>query len=212
MRDGHLDLGSAPALAAIVLAGGRGRRLGGVDKPMVAVGGVPMLARVVSALMEGGAAPIVVVGPVREGMPAGVRVVREEPAGGGPAAAVGAGIGEVAAGGRGGPPGVGGLGLVAVVAADLPFLSGRAVRVLVDAVGERDGALFVDGDGRRQLLCGVWRVAALVEAVGQMERLEGASLRRLVGGLDVAEVAWAGERPPYFDCDTEDDLRRVGRA
>ncbi|MCG5437078.1 bifunctional protein IspD/ispF, partial [Micromonospora sp. PSH25] len=83
--------------------------------------------------------------------------------------------------------------------------------------GERgpDGACFVDGDGRRQSLCGVWRVAALREALHRLtvERggtLSGAPVRALLAGLVVREVAWSGEGPPpWFDCDTDEDVRRA---
>jgi molybdopterin-guanine dinucleotide biosynthesis protein A len=106
--------------------------------------------------------------------------------------------------------------LVLLLASDLPYLSGRALRVLIDGVAGYDGAVFVDEGGRRQLLCGVWEVGALVGAVRGFGELSGGALRRLVGELRVAEIAWVpgdtgvGGRAPYFDCDTEDDLREVG--
>jgi molybdopterin-guanine dinucleotide biosynthesis protein A len=192
-------VGEAAPLAAVILAGGRAARLGGRDKPMVAVGGVPMLARVIAAVTDVGAAPVVVVGPHRDGLPGGVRVVREEPAGGGPVAAVAAGIAVIPQD-----------GLVALLAADMPYLSGEALRVLLHGLGGNDGAVFVDEGGRRQLLCGVWSTAALAGAVRRFGVVDGGSVRRLLEGLRVAEVRWRGERAPYFDCDTEEDLRRVG--
>ncbi|WP_435819092.1 molybdenum cofactor guanylyltransferase [Micromonospora ureilytica] len=78
-----------------------------------------------------------------------------------------------------------------------------------------DGACFVDGNGRRQSLCGVWRVAALRSALDRLtvERggsLSGAPVRALLAGLVVREVAWSGEGPPpWFDCDTDEDVRRA---
>ena len=76
--------------AAIVLAGGRASRFGGGDKPGAVVGGVPMVARVLDAV--GSCSPRILVGPVRDGVPGGVRQVREEPAGGGPVAALAAAL------------------------------------------------------------------------------------------------------------------------
>jgi molybdopterin-guanine dinucleotide biosynthesis protein A len=109
-----------------------------------------------------------------------------------------------------------GAGLVGVFAADLPYLTAEAVGVLVGAVaGGVDGAVFVDGRGRRQLLCGVWRVEALRGAVERLGEPEGRSMRAVFGGLSVAEVSWAGHGPgpaPYFDCDTDEDLRRADVA
>lgn len=82
----------------VVLAGGAGRRLGGAAKPTLAVGGEPMLSRVLAAVSD--AAGRVVVGPASLSsiVPAGVRVVQEEPAGGGPVAALAAGLAELAVG------------------------------------------------------------------------------------------------------------------
>jgi molybdopterin-guanine dinucleotide biosynthesis protein A len=67
----------------------------------------------------------------------------------------------------------------------------------------------VDEGGRRQLLCGVWRAGSLRQAIARFGETRGGSLRRLVEGLSIGEVRWDGERAPYFDCDTEEDLRRV---
>ena len=41
---------SPEQIAAVVLAGGKARRLGGVDKPLLELGGTAMLARIIDAL------------------------------------------------------------------------------------------------------------------------------------------------------------------
>lgn len=181
----------------VVLAGGAGRRLGGAAKPTLAVGGEPMLARVLAA--ASGAAERVVVGPasLNSIVPVGVRVVQEEPAGGGPVAALAAGLAELAvrpvrpaeagsaeapgSGSAGDPaaPGAGSgasarrpdgarLDVVVVLAADLPLLTPEAVGWLVSALVDHDGAVFVDHGGRRQWLCGAWWSAALEERVAAL--------------------------------------------
>jgi molybdenum cofactor guanylyltransferase len=199
-----------------VLAGGAARRLGGADKPALTVSGVPMLHRVLAAVAD--ADPRVVVGPVRAGLPAGVRQLCEEPAGGGPVAAVAAGLAAV-------PDSC---PLVAVLAADLPFLTAGTVAALRRASapepargatrdgGESDGgegpdgAVVVDDDGRDQLLCGVWRVAALRARVAALGAPRGRAVRDLLAGLRYTRVAvGAPGPPPWYDCDTEDDLRRA---
>ncbi|MET8355966.1 NTP transferase domain-containing protein [Micromonospora sp. NPDC005171] len=254
--------------AAVVLAGGAARRMGGVDKPALPVGGQPMRDRVLAAVTD--ATPRVLVGAA-DAVPAGVLVVREDPPGGGPVAAAAAGLALLDAD----------TSLVALLAADLPLLTRAAIGDLLNHLdretpdteptgdrsaapaspahgglasaspahggsapaapahggsapaapahgglaspprsggdGERrpDGACFVDGDGRRQSLCGVWRVAALRAAVDRLtvERggsLAGAPVRALLADLVVREVAWSGEGPPpWFDCDTDEDVRRA---
>lgn len=83
--------------------------------------------------------------------------------------------------------------------------------MLVAAVGQGvDGAVFVDGRGKRQLLCGVWRAGALRSGVERLGDPVGKSMRAVFDGLVVAEVGWErGGVDPYFDCDTDEDLRRA---
>jgi molybdopterin-guanine dinucleotide biosynthesis protein A len=192
------------AYAAVVLAGGGARRMGGVDKPLVHVGARRMLDRVLAAVTD--AVPRVLVGAA-DGLPSDVVVTREHPPGGGPVTATAAGLALV------GPA----TPAVALLAADLPLLTDDAVAVLRRAAGQGhvDGACFVDHTGRRQWLCGVWRVSPLLAAVDRLAvdrggELSGAPLRALLSGLRVREVTWSpGGPPPWFDCDTDDDLRRA---
>ncbi len=77
------------AAAAIVLAGGRGSRLGGVRKADLVVGGRRLLDVVLDACA--GCAPIVVVGEEDLGVREGVLHTREDPPFSGPAAGLAAG-------------------------------------------------------------------------------------------------------------------------
>ncbi|MGC4806512.1 molybdenum cofactor guanylyltransferase [Micromonospora sp. DT233] len=190
--------------AAIVLAGGAARRMGGVDKPARPVGGRPMRDRVLAAVAD--ADVRILVGPAGP-VPPGVRLTREDPPGGGPVAATAAGLALLPAG----------TPTVALLAADLPLLTGDAVRALRDRLDDptMDGACLVDPDGRRQPLCGVWRVAPLRAALDRLAvarggTLDGAAVRALLAGLAVCEVSWSGDGPPpWFDCDTDEDVRRA---
>ncbi|GAB4056294.1 hypothetical protein GCM10028775_54330 [Catellatospora paridis] len=184
--------------AAMVLAGGAARRMGGVAKPLLPVGGVPMLRRVLAAVAE--ASPLVVVGPpeLAAELPPGAVLTREDPPGGGPVAAVAAGAA--------GLPETGDTGRVLVVAADLPFLTRDAVAALLAV--DADVVMFTDADGRRQHLCAAWRLGALRAALPA--RPHGAPMRVLLAQVDVAEVPWAGSGPaPWYDCDTPDELRQA---
>jgi molybdopterin-guanine dinucleotide biosynthesis protein A len=176
--------------------------MGGADKPALPVAGQSMLTRVLAAVHD--ADPRVVVGRVPPDLAVHVDTTREEPPGGGPVAAASAGLALV-------PSDV---TFTALLAADLPLLTGEAIDVLrltVESV-PMQGAVYRDAEGRRQMLCGVWRTAALRDAVDRLgtERgsLHGASVRELLEHLRVAEVSWRRPGPPpWFDCDTDDDLR-----
>lgn len=177
--------------SAVVLAGGRGSRLGGVDKASVVVDGRPLLGHVLDAVA--GAAETVVVGPPRDvpGLDlSGVRWAREEPPGGGPLAGLAAGLARVTS------------DVVVVLAVDQPGLTRSTVDRLRSAVDGGAGAVLVDGAGRAQWLTGAWRADLLRAALPADPH--GASMRSALGPLGPVRVpALPGEAR---DVDTPADL------
>ena len=194
----------AHAFDAVILAGGRGTRLGGTDKPGLIVGGQTLLGAVVSAVTPAGADRIVVVGPERPGelsIGAGERVsyAREDPPGRGPVAALACGLEQVSA------------PLVMLLAADLPFLRPAHVTRLLTALAAQDGpgVVLLDDSARPQWLVSGWLAAGLR---GALDRYPGSSLGGLLGPLDpvlLPDETAAGEPPGWLDCDTAGDLRRA---
>ncbi|MFF0302970.1 NTP transferase domain-containing protein [Streptomyces sp. NPDC004562] len=189
--------GAPPAAYdAVVLAGGGARRLGGVDKPAVRVGGRALLDRVLGACADA-RQTVVVAAPRPTARP--VRWAREDPPGGGPLAALDAGLRHTTA------------DVVVVLSADLPFLHGDTVRTLRAVLGGGDpdtaGALLTDADGRDQPLVAAYRAPALRRELAALARehgaLTGLPLRRLTGALDLTRVP---DPVASFDCDTWDDI------
>ncbi|MDQ3096164.1 MAG: NTP transferase domain-containing protein, partial [Actinomycetota bacterium] len=132
-------------------------------------------------------------------LPAHVVSVSEQPAGGGPAAAVVAGLAEVV------EP------LVVVLACDMPFVTAAHVRRLMAAVdaGELpalDGATYVDRDGHRQLLAAVYRTESLRRSARALGEVTGVSMRALANDLTLLECE--AEAGMSVDCDTWDDVAR----
>ncbi|MGW0365506.1 NTP transferase domain-containing protein [Streptomyces sp. NPDC002990] len=179
---------------AIVLAGGAARRLGGADKPGLHVGGRTLLDRVLDACAD--ALATVVVGG-RRATARPVRWTREDPPGGGPLAALDAGLRQSTA------------ELVLVLSADLPFLDRDTVRTLLARAEGGEGALLRDADGRAQPLVAAYRAEPLRREIALLAAehggLAGLPLRALTAGLALAEVT---DTAPLasFDCDTWDDL------
>jgi molybdopterin-guanine dinucleotide biosynthesis protein A len=179
-----------------VLAGGAGRRLGGVDKPALVVQGQPLLDRALAAL--GADVPTVVVGPVRP-TARPVTFVAEDPPGSGPAAALHAGVAAL-------PP-LPPDAAVGVLAADLPAVTAATLRRLAGALSadaDVDGAVLVEG-GREQVLLGVWRAGPLAAACAVRPSWAGASVRSLLAPLRRIAVAAAGEEGA--DIDTPEQWR-----
>ncbi len=159
---------------AIVLAGGRASRLGGVAKADLVVEGRSLLDRTLDAVA--GAAAVVVVSDVE--VPDAV-VVQESPRFGGPAAAIGAGLAEVRS------------PWVLIAACDYPFVA-EAVGPLLDARpddGTADGVVAVDAGGRRQHLLCVVSTSALRDAVAAQETLTDLAVHRLLAPLVLTEIA-----------------------
>ncbi|MFI8990998.1 NTP transferase domain-containing protein [Streptomyces antimycoticus] len=180
------------AYDAVILAGGAARRLGGVDKPALRVGGRALLDRVLDACR--GAGRTVVVGPRRPTVRP-VRWAREEPPGGGPVAAVDTGVRQTTA------------PVVLVLSADLPFLTPETVETLLNGVESTEGAVLIDSDGREQPLVAAYRAEPLRREIALLATehggLGGLPLRLLVSELALARL----QHPTAsFDCDTWEDI------
>ncbi len=180
--------GDVAVYDAVVLAGGGSRRMGGGDKTALPVGGVSLLDRALDAVAD--ARRTIVVGPAR---PTGRAVVWtcEQPAGGGPAAALACGLSIVTA------------PLAVVLAGDLPFVTGEAVGRLL-AAARPAGAVMVDSAGRLQWLLSCWPSELLREALAGDQT--GRSLHAQLRPLTPARLEGAGGRPEWFDCDEPADL------
>lgn len=191
--------------SAVVLTGGTGRRMGGVDKAGVEVAGRPMLVWALTAVE--GALETVVAGPeapellaglpdaTRASVAASVRFVREQPAGGGPAAGLLAARDSLTARAA----------YVVVLAVDMPRVSAATVTRLLEAAAGGDGAVLTDADGRRQLCLAVQTDA--LDRVRPAGDAAGLGLFRLVAALDLVEVPPVADEA--HDVDTWDDLARL---
>jgi len=180
---------TAESWDAVVLAGGRARRMAGDDKLLLDVGGRPMLGRVIDAVS--GAERIVVVGPRRPiDVDRDIHWCREQPEGSGPAAALRTGLEHVTA------------DIVVVVAGDQPFIDVPTVASMVAAVRD-DGAVAVDASLQPQWLCSAWRTAALRLA----PLAANESLRVALGALSWRPLPVTEHAA--LDCDTPEDLKRA---
>jgi len=127
-------------LAGIVLAGGRGRRLGGAGKAAIQVGGDALVDRAVAALREAGCDPVLVVARPGVAIPTvDVPVVADAPGPAGPVNAIRTGMAHVDTDD------------VIVLACDLPFAAPVTARLARRPAGP--AVLGVDPDGRPQPLC-----------------------------------------------------------
>lgn len=185
---------------AVVLAGGRARRLDGAAKPLLVHRGTTLLATALAAV--DGAERIVVAGPGSLRSATGsTLLVQEEPPFGGPVAGLAAALPLLE---RPDSP-----EWVLVLAADLVAPSAAVGRLIEEAAGsDADSVLAVDADGRAQQLLGVHRRASLVSALRRLGAADGASVRALLADREVALVEVpAGSAD---DIDDPEDARSHG--
>lgn len=179
-----------PPYDAVVLAGGRSRRMQGADKTRLVLGDRSLLDRVLAAVV--GAQRIVVVGP-QHATATPVTWVREDPPGSGPAAALAVGLTAVTS------------DLVILLAADLPFVSVEHVEHLVRSL-TGDGVVVVDDEAHEQWLFSAWRT----EALRRLSLLPDHGVRDVLASLRPATIRLRTDGPkPWFDCDTPDDVQRA---
>jgi len=191
---------SLAGVAAVLLVGGEGRRMGGLAKPLLTVGGRTLLSRTIEALAEGGVSPIVAVGPRLDDSPS-VAWVREDPPLGGPVAGIAAGLEHVTT------------GWVLILAGDL-VRPRDLVRVLATRFGGQGAAVRhpVEGyvfsaEGRPQWLAGLYRAGSVRTALAALETHRNASARELLGGLAIEWIV--DEDGITADIDSPTDLSRA---
>ena len=175
-----------------MLTGGASRRLGR-DKATAHVGGRLLVQRLLADVPDH--VSVVLVGEPVEGLRPEVRVTREDPAGSGPLAGIGAGMAQIDT------------PLVGVIAADMPF----ALPVVVGALARLSGApeqvgavVPVDPTGVEQLLCAAYRTDALRAALVAVGPLVGRPVRAVRHALSVME--WPVPADALADVDTEQEL------
>ena len=189
-------------VAAIVVGGGGGERLGGVSKPDLTLGGVRVIDRVCGVLLQACGAGCVAVVPPTVRVPEGVVRTLEDPPSGGPLAGIDAGLRAL---------GVDDDVLVVVVSVDAPGVAGLVPALLGSPLGsDSEGRIAVGGDPEPfdQYLMGVYRAGALRrildEAVAALGSVRGVGVRRVLRALALERVSVDAD--VCRDIDTPEDV------
>ncbi len=180
---------------AVIVAGGKGSRMGGVSKADLDVSGERLLDIVLRA--AAGAATTVVVGDVE--VPRDVVLTREDPPGTGPAAGLLAGLDAV------GSPAPWTLAL----ACDLPGAPeavGRLLEAAASAPDEAEGLCLRDAGGELQHLAALYRTPALRRAFTEWGDPANRSVRGVMASLALLPVD-PGDAS-VEDLDTPEQLER----
>lgn len=190
---------------AVILAGGRARRLGGIAKTRLPLAGASALDRVLAASAD---AVRIVVGPADDLQPdERTIIVREDPPFGGPVAALARALEEI--GTRHLLPTDS--GEVAVLGGDMPHLRPRTLEALRTG-DHRRVRTTIDASGHLQYLCALWpypRLRAALDAA-TVDGADAVSMRALYAQLEDLEIERVAIDPgDVEDIDTPADLQRA---
>lgn len=166
----------------IILTGGSSKRFGS-DKSQAQINGRTLLE-----ILTEGLSDLIIVGPENS---VSAKYVREHPIGGGPVAAIAAGLKEVDT------------SEVAILATDMPFAS-RILNLLKENL-INDAAIPIDSDGFAQPLAAIYRTDKLRIAISKLDGVENRSIKELISHL-VIDCVPLVETELLMDIDTKEDL------
>ena len=184
------------SVTGVILAGGQGSRMGGVDKGLQAFRGRPMVAHVIERLAPQVEELLVNANRNLDAYAAyGHRVIADEVQGfAGPLAGFERGLAHAAG------------ELVVTVPCDSPFLPADLVRRLREGLGARDARVAVarTGDQAHPVFCLMRRDvhASLVEFLGSGQR----KIDKWYASLGAVEVAFDDEADAFLNINTREEL------
>ena len=190
-------------IAAVILAGGRGERLGGANKALIEIGGKRLIERALEAVAE--CTPVILsIGDADFGWPALVPVPDLPTDYGGPLAGVAAAVDHLQAA----PP-----ALLLTLAVDTPFFPHDFVTRALPLLATAPAAISAYG-GQIYPTNGLWRFDRLATLPGEVRNgTAPRSLKRLAERLSATRLDYAGvsATDPFSNANTLQDLEILQR-
>lgn len=182
-------------LDVIILAGGRGSRMGGLDKAQVCVDGRRLIDVLLDTLPHPARVAVVTSRPIS--LRPGVTVVAEDPPFSGPVAAINAGCLALASNAS---------EYTGVLAVDAPA-SASLLPVLLASLSRSPEASVALVEG--EPLCAVWRSSSLQRELAALPTVDNRAAKSLFYNVPVEIIPGNGQEKDY---DTLDELSTVGNV
>jgi molybdopterin-guanine dinucleotide biosynthesis protein A len=187
-------------VAAVILAGGAGRRIGGA-KPLRRLRGERLIDCAVRQARGWSDTVAIAVRENSQVQPLDTGLVHDEPGVAGPLGALIAGLRFARTEER---------SLLLTIPADTPFLPADLLERLLEAISGHDCALAASG-GQLHPVCGLWRISLLKQVPDYLST----GRRSLKGFAELAglvAVEWpGGPSDPFLNINTAEDLVRAER-
>ena len=191
---------SGDVIPAVILVGGAGRRMGGVDKPLIPLGGRPLLRYVIDILAPQTkhialatradpepyrhfGLPLLPDATADQGPQTGLRSAREWAKITVPDASH-----------------------VALLAGDTPFIPSDLLARLGTARSPTPSCIFAASKGQIHYSTGLWPLSAHALLEADESDNNDRSLRGLAHHIGFETVEWTDENDPFFNINSPDDL------
>ena len=191
---------SGEVIPAVILVGGVGRRMGGVDKPLMLLAGRPLLSYVIEALAP--QTPYIALATRADPEPYrhfGLPLLPDSIADQGPLTGLRSALEWAKAT-------VPDASHVALLAGDTPFIPSDLFSRLRVARSPSPSCIFAASKGQIHYSTGIWPLSAhaLLETV-ESENSDR-SLRGLAHHIGLETAEWIDDADPFFNINTPDDL------
>jgi molybdopterin-guanine dinucleotide biosynthesis protein A len=183
-------------IAALILAGGQGTRLGGVDKAFITLHGTVLIEHLLGRLRR--QAAVIAISANGDGArfaAYGLPVLADRLAGKGPLAGVAAGLAWAAAMH---------VEFLATIPVDTPFVPRDMIARLAP------GPSVAVHEGRQHHLAALWPVAFLAELEAFLVRPGAYKVRDALVLCGARQVDFKGARDPFHNINTPEDLVKAG--
>lgn len=181
---------------AVILVGGAGRRMGGVDKPLLPLAGHPMLAHIVKALTPQCKHLALATGVNAEPYRAfGLPVLPDQQSGAGPLTGLVSALDWAKADAD----------TLALVAGDTPFLPFDLIARLVTGRSDKSRAIFAASKGRVHYSIGLWPLAAADRIAAYNKTADDRSLAAVARLIGYDQIEWTEEPDPFFNINSPED-------
>lgn len=191
------------SIPAVILVGGKGTRMGGVEKPLLKLAGRSLLDRIIERLRpQVSAIALATPQDASAYSEFGFTLLPDDATGLGPLTGLSSAL-------RWAKQHHPSASHVALLAGDTPFLPHDLIERLADKVQSKALCVFAQSKDQIHYSTGLWPLLSHVTLQTYREQSEDRSLRGLARQIGFHSVEWSEDEDPFFNINTPEELTRA---